>query len=364
MTNYIKILLKLTVLAIMLFIHQPAIAIDAGEVVGKHIFGLAHDYQGDPVIIDNDPLIYANDIESQRLQIDDSVFEVALFNNEIGSVYLTKIDKKSNKYLNTQSLDLSQTQGTSEPFGPILTSWNSVLFSEASLANAAKQAEFSQAFKNYYKNDESMINPYNYGWINELVVFDETGNAKVIKNYAMGRVSASQIVAMPDNRTFYMLDARHSGNIYVFIADKEKTMTAGTLYTMFNKNGAVEYLNIGDASSLKLKFRLKQASFDEIFSYKEPSNRTCPAGYGFAETVMGEECLKIKTRYKKYVGKFEPVRFTALAGVKPYAESIKEISLVEKESQLIILTNQGHKHTLSLAPNTAMKSDYVAEVRK
>jgi hypothetical protein len=79
---------------------------------------------------------------------------------------------------------------------------------------------------------------------------------------------------------------------------------------------------------------------------------------------MGEECLKIKNRYKKYAGKFEPVRFTALAGVKPYAESIKEISLVEKESQLIISTNQGHKHTLSLAPNAAMKSDYVAEVRK
>lgn len=341
----------------------PVYAINSGEVVGKHIFALARDYQGDPIIIDSDPLIYKDNIEKQNISANNSVFEIAIFDNNIGGVYISKLDRTDN-YLNTYSLDLSEIHGISSPAGSTITRWNSVLFSESSLADSANDSQFTDNFMAYYKNKESLVNPYNYGWVNELVVFDQYGNAKVIKNYAVGRLSASHILAMPDNRTFYFLDANHSGHLYVFVSDKEKTMTSGTLYSLVNNNEFIEYFNMGDASALKMKFRLKDISFDKIFSYEQPVDKQCSQGYSFVDTRFGEECLKLKSKYKKYTGKIEPIRYAAISGKKPYFEDVEEISVDQKSKKLIILKNDGSSVSLTLSHNSSMNSDYIAEVFK
>lgn len=341
----------------------PVYAINPGEVVGKHIFALARDYQTDPIIIDSDPLIYKDNIENQKISVDNSVFEISIIDNDIGAVYISKLDTKDN-YLNTYSLDLSEIHGISRPVGSLITRWNSVLFSESSLADSANDDHFTNNFKAYYKNKESMVNPYNYGWVNELVVFDRYGNAKVIKNYAIGRLSASHVVAMPDNRTFYFLNTKHSSHLYVFVADKEKTMTSGTLYSLVNNNEVIEYLNMGDTSALRMKFKLKDISFDKIFSYQQPDSKQCSQGYSFVDTEFGEECLKVKSKYKKYAGKLEPIRYAAISGKVPYFKGVESISVEQKSKKLIIIKKDGSSIALTLGNNSSMNSDYIAEVLK
>jgi hypothetical protein len=364
MNIVMRIIRKISVIATIVIVCQPAFAVQTGEVVGKHIFGLSRDYQGDPIIINDDPLIYKKAESRKKVTIEESVFEVSLFDNVIGGIYLTKFANNSDNYLDTRALDLSQTHGVSQPVAPIVTNWGSVLFSEERLVDTADHYQFVDNYKAYYKNDESMVNPYNYGWINELVIFDSVDNYKVIKNYAMGRVSASKIIVMPDNRTFYLLDTNHSGNVYIFVADKEKTMTRGALYVMSVKNGRVEYLKLGEGSSLKMKFRLKQVKFEDVFSYSEPSNAQCPSGFSFISTVFGEECLKVNSRYKKYAGKLEPIRVSALSGVSTFTEAIRSISLDEKSNKVIFKTDNRGEYTSSLTHNSSMNSDYIAEVLK
>lgn len=354
---------KITAIITLIMSSQFVFALGTGDVVGKHIFGLARDYQADPVVINNEPLIYTSDPASLDLALDDAAFRVSLFDASIGSIYLTRFEN-NRVYTNTEYLDLSEVQGLSRPVSPVLTNWNSVIFSEAALVDVANADSFKSEFMHYFKTDTEKVKPYNYGWIGELVVFDAAGNAKAIKNYAMGRVAASQVLPMPDNRTFYLLDADNSGNTYVFVADKEKTMTQGTLYLMHAQNSKPSYLKLGDASALKIKFRLAKAKFEDVFDKLDPLNGICPDKYQYINTVYGEECLSINKRYASFAGQLEPVRYAALAGAVPYVKAVSSLRLDVKANQLIFNNKNGNNVILSLVKNPSMNSDYIAEDRK
>lgn len=359
-----KVLHNITVIFIWVATCQFAYAQQPGEVVGKHIFGLARDYQADPVIVDGDPLIHGNQKSEIDLNVDGTAFTVSLFDDVIGSIYLSKYDNSNRIYINTDALDVSDSDGISRPVWPVLTEWNSVLFSESVAVDAARAEDFVSGFKHYFKEDQSKVNPYNYGWIGELVVFDAGASSKVIKNYAMGRVSASRIVAMPDNRTFYLIDEGYSGHIYVFVANTQKTMTQGDLYAMYSENENIRYLKLGDASSLKIKFRLNKLTFDKVFSHADPVDGSCPDNYYYTSTIYGEECLLVKSKYAAYAGKFEPVRYAALHGAAPYMKGINNVVLDASQNRLVLNNKDNNKSILSLVRNSAMNSDYIAEVMK
>jgi secreted PhoX family phosphatase len=46
----------------------------------------------------------------------------------------------------------------------------------------------------------------------------------------MGRISHELVQVMPDNRTVLMGDDATNSGLFVFVADKEKDLSAGTLY--------------------------------------------------------------------------------------------------------------------------------------
>lgn len=358
-----KVLHNITVIFISLATCQFAYAQQPGEVIGKHIFGLARDYQADPVIINGDPLIHKNGKSEIELSLNGSDFTVSLFDDVIGSIYLSQYNN-NRSHINTVALDVSGSEGISRPVWPILTEWDSVFFSESVVVDAARADDFVSDFKYYFKEDQSKVKPYHYGWVGELVVFDAGASAKVIKNYAMGRVSASRIVAMPDNRTFYLLDAENSGHVYVFVANKQKSMTQGDLYVMYGENENIRYLKLGDASSLKIKFRLDKVTFDKMFSHASPTNGSCPDSYRYISTIYGEECLLVKRKYAAYAGKFEPVRYAAIHGAVPYMKGINS-AIFDAEKRKLILGNKDNKKSIiSLVSNESMNSDYIAEVMK
>ncbi|MFX8008357.1 alkaline phosphatase PhoX, partial [Acinetobacter baumannii] len=75
--------------------------------------------------------------------------------------------------------------------------------------------------------DSTKGNPYHYGHLPEVTVnTDGTGSIK--KHYCLGRISHELIQVMPDNRTALMGDDATNGGLFMFVADKEKDLSAGT----------------------------------------------------------------------------------------------------------------------------------------
>jgi secreted PhoX family phosphatase len=89
------------------------------------------------------------------------------------------------------------------------------------------------------KNVESMTkylgsqaNPYDYGWMVELIP-DKSGeniNTQVVKHYAMGRLSNEMALVMPDSKTVYRGDDGTGTVLFKFVADTAGDLSAGTLY--------------------------------------------------------------------------------------------------------------------------------------
>ena len=70
---------------------------------------------------------------------------------------------------------------------------------------------------------------YHYGWIPEVVV-DASGKGTVVKHYAMGRFSHELAHVVADNKTVFFGDDSTNAAFFMFIADTEKDLSAGTLY--------------------------------------------------------------------------------------------------------------------------------------
>jgi secreted PhoX family phosphatase len=128
------------------------------------------------------------------------------------------------------NVDTSGVKGLWITCGASLSPWNTHLSSEeyepdATLATNSQLQGFSQ---NLF-GDASTANPYDYGHLPEVTVnADGTGSIK--KHYCLGRISHELVQVMPDNRTVLMGDDATNGGLFMFVADKEKDLSAGTLY--------------------------------------------------------------------------------------------------------------------------------------
>ncbi|WP_217619514.1 alkaline phosphatase PhoX, partial [Achromobacter sp. GbtcB20] len=76
---------------------------------------------------------------------------------------------------------------------------------------------------------DTAANPSNYGHMAEVTVnADDTASIK--NHYCMGRISHELVQVMPDQRTVLMGDDATNSGYFVFVADKEKDLSSGTLY--------------------------------------------------------------------------------------------------------------------------------------
>ena len=116
---------------------------------------------------------------------------------------------------------------------------DSILLSENHIIDAANPKEFTDTFRPYFKGKSSLVNPYKYGWVSEIIVLDAKGEAKAIKSFSLGRLFANQVLLMPDGKTVYLLDKL--GNLYVFIAEQANSLAKGKLYAVINRKGNIDY---------------------------------------------------------------------------------------------------------------------------
>jgi secreted PhoX family phosphatase len=115
--------------------------------------------------------------------------------------------------------------------GSSLSPWNTHLSSEEYEPDAfsiATNAQFKSFSTNVFGN-ATTANPYHYGHLPEVTV-NPDGTGSIKKHYCLGRISHELIQVMPDNRTALMGDDATNSGLFLFVADVEKDLSAGTLY--------------------------------------------------------------------------------------------------------------------------------------
>ncbi|MFP5393702.1 MAG: PhoX family protein, partial [Gammaproteobacteria bacterium] len=129
------------------------------------------------------------------------------------------------------NVDTSPAHGLWITCGASMSPWNTHLSSEEyepDAFTAASNAQFKAFSKNLF-GSETAANPYHYGHLPEVTV-NPDGTGSIRKHYCLGRISHELVQVMPDNRTVLMGDDYTNGGLFVFVADKEKDLSAGTLY--------------------------------------------------------------------------------------------------------------------------------------
>jgi len=221
------------------------------------------------------------------------------------------------------NVDTSSVNGLWITCGASLSPWGTHLSSEEYEPNAylaATDAQFKAFSKNLY-GDETKANPYNYGHLPEVTV-NTDGTASIKKHYCLGRISHELVQVMPDNRTVIMGDDATNSGYFVFVADKEKDLSAGTLYvakvgTGFSLDPAaaaapLTWIKLGSATSAEIRSLAASLKPADIMDVKT----TDPADATYTKvTANGRvEWLKVKAGMEKAAAFLETHRYAALVG--------------------------------------------------
>ena len=221
------------------------------------------------------------------------------------------------------NVDTSGVNGLWITCGASLSPWGTHLSSEEYEPNAftaATDAQFKGFSKSLY-GDETVANPYNYGHLPEVTV-NPDGTASIKKHYCMGRISHELVQVMGDNRTVLMGDDATNSGYFVFVADKEKDLSAGTLYVA--KVGAGFSLDPAAAAAPLTWIRLGSATSDEIRSLAASLKPTdimdvrsadpLDASYTRVAANGRTEWIKLKAGMEKAAAFLETHRYAALVG--------------------------------------------------
>lgn len=221
------------------------------------------------------------------------------------------------------NVDTSSVNGLWITCGASLSPWGTHLSSEEYEPNAylaATDAQFKAFSKNLY-GDETKANPYNYGHLPEVTV-NPDGTASIKKHYCLGRISHELVQVMPDNRTVIMGDDATNSGYFVFVADKEKDLSAGTLYvakvgTGFSLDPAaaaapLTWIKLGAATSAEIRSLATSLKPADIMDVKT----TDPADATYTKVAANGriEWIKLNAGMEKAAAFLETHRYAALVG--------------------------------------------------
>jgi len=159
------------------------------------------------------------------------------------------------------NVDTSSVKGLWITCGASKSPWNTHLSSEeyepdATLASNPQLAAFSA---NLF-GDAGRANPYDYGHLPEVTVHPD-GTGSITKHYCLGRLSHELVQVMPDERTVLMGDDATNGGLFMFVADRRRDLSAGTLYAgkwaqtsgVGPGAGRISWIRLGHATSAEIK---------------------------------------------------------------------------------------------------------------
>jgi len=145
--------------------------------------------------------------------------------------------------LDGEMVDFSGINGTWNNCFASVTPWNTGLTSEEYEPFAGDPAAYD-AMTDYLGY---AANPYDYGWIVELV--PSGASSRVERRYALGRKSNENAWVAGDQRTVYFGDDGSNVVFFKFVAEEAGDLSAGTLYaaavTQNGENLQLEWIELG-----------------------------------------------------------------------------------------------------------------------
>ena len=227
------------------------------------------------------------------------------------------------KMVKYHHVDTSSVHGLWITCGASLSPWGTHLSSEEYEPDAfnSKNAQLQAFSQNLYGNPHQ-AKPYHYGHLPEVTV-NKDGTANIVKHYCLGRISHELVEVMPDNRTVLMGDDATNGGYFVFVADREKDLSSGTLYvarlasdlTSVDPKAAatgMQWIRLGSATSADIRKLADTLSANDIMQVTHKD----PADASFTRIMMGGkvEWVKVKPGMEKAAAFLETHRYAALMG--------------------------------------------------
>ncbi|MGN6702447.1 MAG: PhoX family protein [Burkholderiaceae bacterium] len=222
------------------------------------------------------------------------------------------------KYAN---VDTGGVHGLWITCGASLSPWNTHLSSEeyepdATLPSNPQLQAFS---RNLYGNPDR-ANPYRYGHVPEVTVHPD-GTGTIRKHYCLGRLSHELVQVMPDERTVLMGDDATNGGAFLFVADRKRDLSSGTLYvgkwhqTSGKGPGAatLSWIRLGHATSAEIEALIDAGiAAADIMDVKTAD----PMDASYVRIPYGGRFnwVRIKPGMEKAAAFLETHRYAALAG--------------------------------------------------
>lgn len=276
------------------------------------------------------------------------------------SMTLTQVDQNKEtgelKVNTAQKIDFSNVNGLWTPCNGATTEWGTHLGSEEYEPDARSFEDKTSSsykavtnFANLYFGDVSKANPYYYGWIPEISV-NGKGKASVVKHYSTGRFSHELMEVLPDNKTALFGDDGGSTMLFMYIADKEKDFSKGTLYaakfsqTSTENGGAgdLKWIKLGHATDKEVKSIIdKGTKFSDIFETATEASE----GFTAIKTAANSkvEYLKVKPGMDKAAAFLESRRFGAILGATSEFNKMEGIAVnkIDKKAYVAMSYQNG-----------------------
>jgi len=236
-------------------------------------------------------------------------------------------DEKTGKLslVKYHNVDTSSVNGLWITCGASLSPWGTHLSSEEYEPDAFQDRDRNRMndFSLHLYGDAATANPYHYGHMPEVIVHVD-GTTSIKKHYCMGRISHELVQVMPDQRTALMGDDATNSAYFVFVADKEKDLSSGSLYvakvggsTDFTKIGspaaALTWIKLGSATSAEIRALIDGGiQPTDIMEVKSAD----PADAGYTKIVANgkTEWIKLMPGMEKAAAFLETHRYAAFVG--------------------------------------------------
>jgi secreted PhoX family phosphatase len=222
------------------------------------------------------------------------------------------------------NVDTSSVHGLWITCGASLSPWGTHLSSEEYEPDAFTAATNTQflAYSSNLFGSSTQANPYHYGHLPEVTV-NPDGTGSIKKHYCMGRISHELIQMMPDHRTAIMGDDNTNAGLFMFVADKEKDLSAGTLYVAkfaagfsidpnATTSGAISWINLGHATSAEIEAMTNTLKPTDIMDVKFAD----PIDASYTKIYYNGKAnwIKVKSGMEKAAAFLETHRYAYLVG--------------------------------------------------
>jgi len=270
---------------------------------------------------------------------------------------------------NLKNVDMSGVEGLWTPCAGELTPWNTHIGGEEYEPDARVFENKPLTAMNLYRNTPGQLspkgaNPYRYGIITEVIV-NSIGKTEVTKHYAMGRLSNELAHVMPDSRTAYKSDDGNDVVLTMFVADKPKDLTSGSLYaaklqqTDVTNGGQfdIQWIKLGHATNNEIDALVADGiKFSDIFAVASNieyrANPTAHAGFKPVYTYTGTgggttlEYLKLRDGMEQAAAFLETRRFAAYLSTTTEFTRMEGVTSNKADKKLYLAMSYVHKGML------------------